>query len=287
MTIETAGTALSEGARILRPADAVTGGGRVRYTIATLVTDHDQYAAMLSSLRAGGFNDEDCEYLYIDNATANTACAYRGLNALLNEAVGEFVILCHQDIRLLTDQRGDLDRRLGELDRLDPEWALAGNAGGVAPGVLALRITDPHGADQNTGNLPQRVVSLDENFIVVRRTARVGFSRDLSGFHFYGADICLNAAIAGYTAYVIDFHLSHLSAGKKSAAFHRCEAAFRAKWERALSARWIQTTCALVRLSGNTTGQLAGRIATAPLARISRRLPKASGWRRAASESGA
>lgn len=284
MTSELAGTTPTAGPRIQRPAGAVTGNRGVRYTIATLVTDHAQYAAMRASLRAGGFGEEDCEYLYIDNSTANTACAYRGLNALLNEAGGVFVILCHQDIRLLEDQRADLDRRLAELDARDPDWALAGNAGGVAPGVLAIRITDPHGENQNTGSLPQRVVSLDENFIVVRRSARIGFSRDLEGFHFYGADICLNAAIAGYSAYVIDFHLAHLSAGHKSAAFARCEAAFRAKWERALSARWIQTTCALVRLSGTTTGQLAGRIAAAPLARISRRLPKAAGWRREARE---
>lgn len=216
--------------------------------------------------------EADCEYLYIDNSERNEADAYHGLNALLNAARGSHVILCHQDIRLLTDDRTMLERRLAELEAIDPSWALAGNAGGVSPGVLAIRITDPHGADQNTGNLPQRVVSLDENFIVVKHSARIGFSSDLEGFHLYGADICLNAEISGHSAYVIDFHLAHLSAGRKSAAFQICEDAFREKWCRALSPRWIQTTCTLVHLNAMPLGELASRWSASHVAGLTRRV---------------
>lgn len=263
---------------ISRPKGCNPGTGPLRYSIATLVNDLDQYEALQNSLALGGFGGGDCEYLFIDNTAVNQACAYSGLNALLNEARGQYVVLCHQDIRFLTDTRGDLDTRLIELDTLDPAWALAGNAGGVAPGRLAVRITDPHGANQHTGSLPARVASLDENFIVVKREARIGFSTDLTGFHFYGADICLHAGMAGYSAYVIDFHVAHLSAGNKSAAFDTMEEAFRSKWERALAPRWIQTTCSLVCLTGGPLGQIAGRIAQVPFAKISRRLPHASGW---------
>jgi hypothetical protein len=218
----------------------------VRFTIATLVTDHAQYSEMRASFQAGGFDAEHCEYLFIDNSQSNKACAYRGLNAMLNKARGDLVILAHQDVRLLSDDRQTLDQRLADLDARDPAWALAGNAGGMQPGQLAIRITDPHGADQHSATLPARVMSLDENFIVVRRTARFGFSRDLQGFHLYGADLCLNAAMAGYTAFVIDFHLAHLSAGTLSPSFHAALDAFRTKWSHALTPRWMQTTCALV-----------------------------------------
>ena len=114
---------------------------------------------------------------------------------------------------------------MSELSALDPNWGLAGNAGGVAPGELAIRIADPHGSDQNTHSFPVPVCSLDENFIVLRADARLAFSADLDGFHFYGTDICLLADVHGYRSYVIDFHLRHLSAGNKSASFHDCEAA--------------------------------------------------------------
>ncbi len=264
--------------RILRPETEAPVSAEPRYTIATLVSDRAQYAAMRETFCAGGFSDTDCEYLFVDNTGPVQTDAYRGLNALLNAAHAPIVILCHQDVRLLDDRRSNLDLRLKELHGSDPDWALAGNAGGVAPGNLALRITDPHGRNQRTGNFPQRVFSLDENFIIVRRDARLGFSRDLIGFHFYGADICLHAAQMGYSAYVIDFHLEHLSHGKKGTDFSAMEAAFRTKWERAMSPRWIQTTCSLIRLSGDPVGGFLGRIASKPFAKISRRLPGARGW---------
>jgi hypothetical protein len=261
---------------IEHPAESVAPafGAPVRYTLATLVTDHVQYNQMLQSFRSGGFDNEDCEYLFIDNSRQNKACAYRGLNLMLNAARGAFVILCHQDVRLLSDDRATLDARLTDLDTTDPTWALAGNAGGTAPGTLAIRITDPHGADQRTATLPARAMSLDENFIVVRREARFGFSRDLTGFHLYGADICLNAAMAGYSAFVIDFHLAHLSGGTLNQSFTDAAEAFRAKWSRALAPRWMQTTCTLLHLSGSHLGQLAGGLAEKPYAALQRQLAK-------------
>ncbi len=255
---------------------------RVRYTIATLITDPHQYIALLASFRAGGFTADDCEYLFIDNSSDNRACAYRGLDAMLTAARGGIVLLCHQDVRLLSDDRKTLDARLQDLAQSDPDWALAGNAGAMAPGSLALRITDPHGSNQHTGVLPARVISLDENFIAVRRAARIGFSRDLSGFHFYGADICLNAATAGYRAYVIDFHLAHLSAGTKSPSFYAAQQAFQTKWSNAFAPRWLQTTCALMRLSGDRLGQIAGRVTARPLASLHRRQAKLAGASRGA-----
>lgn len=252
----------------------------VRFTIATLVNDRAQYQAMLTSLCDGGFTLDDCEYLYIDNTQPDQIDAYRALNAMLSAARGRYVILCHQDVRLLTAGRSDLDQRLAELDAIDPSWALAGNAGAVAPGTLAIRITDPHGADRSIGHLPARVMSLDENFIVARAEARLAFSHDLAGFHFYGADICLIADILGWHAYVIDFHLAHLSAGNKGAAFAAMQSAFTAKWARALAPRWMQTTCSLIRLAGTPLGQLAGRLAEPPFRKLSRRLPGAAGWTR-------
>lgn len=259
------------------PTERPSHDGAPRFTIATLVSDMTQYAAMRASFAAHGFAD-GCEYLFIDNTGAAQTDAYRGLNLLLNAARAPHVILCHQDVRLIGDGIHDLDARLTALNGKDPNWALAGNAGGIAPGRLALRISDPHGRDVTVGELPARVDTLDENFIVVRRDARIGFSHDLKGFHFYGADICLHAALMGYSAYVVDFHLEHLSAGKKGSDFAGMQQAFQDKWTRALSVRWLQTTCALLRISGAPGGGLIGAIVGRHASKVTRRLPSARGW---------
>ncbi len=248
--------------------------GVPRYTIATLVNKPDQFAAMRETFSSGGFNAMNSEILYIDNSGPRQTGAYRGLNALINAARGRYVILCHQDVRLISDGIEKLDRCLADLDARDSVWALAGNAGGLAPGILAHRISDPHGADRNSGNLPQKVMSLDENFIVLKRGARIGCSADLEGFHFYGPDLCLNADVAGHTAWVIDFHLLHLSGGNKNDDFYRAEEAFRAKWSHALRPRWMQTTCTLLRLSGSGLDRASGRLAARPYAGLLRRLPR-------------
>jgi hypothetical protein len=250
----------------------------VRFSICTLVTSRAEYAEMLTSFRAGGFAEPSSEFLFIDNSIRNAFTAYDGLNRLLEAARGEFIVLCHQDLRLIEDGAERLSSLLARLNARDPSWAVAGNAGGTGAGRLAMRISDPHGDDRRIGDLPERVMSLDENFLVLKRSARIGFSRDLSGFHFYGADICLAADILGYSAYVIDFHLRHLSDGRISPAFYAARAAFRAKWSRALRPRWMQTTCGLIRLSGNRLGQVFGTAVQHYALKLALRLPNARGW---------
>ncbi len=249
---------------------------RPAYTIATLVNDDVQYAQFLASFRAGGFVEPAVEFL----AARGAASAYGGLNGLLGAARGDRIILCHQDVRLLADGRAELDQRLAELGQRDPNWALAGNAGGAGAGRFAIRISDPHAHDHHIGALPTPVISLDENFIVVRGETGLRFSRDLAGFHLYGADICLVADVLGYTAWVIDFHLLHLSPGRKDHTFVEAELRFRAKWGRALRPRWMQTTCTLMRLSGTAIGRKLGSATEAAARRIVRRLPSAIRWNR-------
>ena len=231
---------------------------KFKYSIGTLVTDLDQYGDCVRSFQAAGFGDDDCEFLYIDNTGENAHSAFDGLNRILNQAGGEFVILCHQDVVIDFDRRRDLDRCLSELEVLDKSWAVVGNAGGMKAGELAIRITDPHGDGQNSHEFPQRVFSLDENFIVLRRSARLAFSADLAGFHFYGADICLIADVLGYRCYVIDFHLRHLSGGNKSPSFYASRTALAEKYARAFRPRLVQTSCALVYLTGSPVGGRVG-----------------------------
>lgn len=231
--------------RFLRPDDSPL----YRFSICTLMTRPDQYAQMLRSYRAAGFGD-DCEYLCIDNSGGNVHDAFSGYNAFLVEARGAYVILTHQDIELCFDDRAVLEARLRELDAHDPAWGACGNAGGIAVGRLALRLTDPHGDDQRRGDLPQRVFSLDENFIVARRSANLCLSSDLSGYHMYGPDLCMMADVKGDRCYVIDFHVRHLSGGTLDSSFVTSADAFGRKYAHAFRSGWVQTTVTAVFLSG-------------------------------------
>src|SRR5690349_18849692 len=101
-----------------RQADQIKRGG-VRFSICTLVTDHDEYAEMVRSFRAGGFDGPDCEYLYLDNSKGNAFDGFQGNNVFLRNAAGDFIILCHQDVVLLNDGRASLESRLAQLDALE------------------------------------------------------------------------------------------------------------------------------------------------------------------------
>lgn len=232
-----------------RPADTLAKTA-TRFSICTLVTDPAEYAEMVASFRESGFDGPDCEYLYLDNSEGNAFDAFSGYNLFLTVASGDYIILCHQDILLIDARRAALELRLAELDALDSTWALCGNAGGGADGKLAVRITDPHGADRATGSFPARAAALDENFIVARRDANLALSHDLSGFHLYGADLCIIADMIGRTAYVIDFHLHHKSGGNIDARFYAARRNAIAKYRRAFRTRWIRTTCTTFLISG-------------------------------------
>jgi hypothetical protein len=262
--LASAGSALPGFARSAAQSEATQ---RPVFSICTLVTRPSEYAEMAASFVDRGFSPDDCEYLYLDNSGQNAFDAFRGYNLFLSNARGHYVILCHQDIVLHADGRADLERRLEELTALASDWALCGNAGGIGLGRRAIRITDPHGSDQAIGHFPVRATALDENFIVVRRDANLALSHDLSGYHFYGADLCIVADFLGRTAWVIDFHLTHKSHGPVDRHFYSMRQQVARKYRRALRPRWIVTTVTDFFVSGS---RIASRLLTSPVARLPR-----------------
>lgn len=217
----------------LRPASVPP-----RFSLCCMVTRQDEYAECLQSFAAGGFG-EDCEILTIDNSGENKADAYVALNEFLQTATAEFIVLHHQDILLLEHDRSYLEARLDELTKLDPQWAIASNAGRTSDGWPAISIAHPFSdRDVRGGPFPVRVCSVDENFIVVRRVSNLALSADLQGFHHYGVDLCTIADILGWRPYVIDFFLKHKSGGNFDHRYDESMAAIRAKYARALRPRW-------------------------------------------------
>jgi hypothetical protein len=229
------------------------------YSVCTLVTEPGQYRECLDHFRARGFTEPDCEFLFIDNTDGNTFDAYAGLNAFLARARGRYVILCHQDIQLSVHGRDRLDACIADMDRRDPAWAVLGSSGGLATGQLAIRITDPNVPVLPDHTFPARCISLDEAFVLVRAAANLSLSRDLSGFDLYGADLCLMADILGWTSWIIDFQLHHLSGGKTGSAFSQAREAMIRKYRRALRPRIMVTTCTTLPLTSSPVLGLLGR----------------------------
>lgn len=224
----------------LKLVERLSGPISPRFSLCCMVTRRDEYALCIDSLRQAGFDDRNSERLIVDNSKGNKADAYIGVNELLQAACGDYVIIHHQDILLLAGNgANELDRKLSELTLIDPKWGLCGNAGRTANGWPAICISHPfRQTDIRGGPFPTRVVSLDENFIVVRRRANLALSSDLQGFHHYGVDLCIIADILGWRSYVIDFFLRHNSGGTFDQIYEESLLAIEAKYNRALRPRW-------------------------------------------------
>jgi hypothetical protein len=218
--------------------------------IFTFVTDHDGYSQMRRTFEQAGFTRERAAFVDLHSAGGpGEPDPYRKITELVADLTEPFFILCHQDLRL--DRGHGIDELLSaiaELDERDDRWAVAGNAGGSRSLRVIRSVTDPHGGGSGD-SLPARVHSLDENFLVIRTGTGVGCSRELSGFHMYGTDLCLNALEQGRHAYVIDFSVRHLSSGTKDAAYASARDALVARWSPRFLARYVRTTVDVLFLS--------------------------------------
>ncbi len=220
------------------------------FSICTLVTNLSEYQDMLESFNNAGFSDINSDFIYIDNTQHNKYDAYEGVRKFLNFAKNKYIIICHQDILLKFDTYELLLQRIEEINKLDENWAVLGNAGHNNFNDFRLRITDPHGQNRFKGPLPARVYDLDENFIMIKNSAQLSISNNIGGFHFYATDLCIIADILGFSSYVIDFHLYHKSGGNCNASFFESKKRLIKKYTYAFRPRYMRTTCTKFFISG-------------------------------------
>ncbi|PDS26839.1 hypothetical protein B0A77_01085 [Flavobacterium branchiophilum] len=222
------------------------------FSICTLVTKNSEYLEMMHSFIAKGFTKDNSEFLKIDNTQGCTFDAYQGLNRFLQEAQGKYVILCHQDIILHDHDIQYLHQLIDEIDVKDKNWAILSNAGGINLKWIATHITQGNGRIITEKYLPLKVKTVDENFILVKNAANLSLSNNLSGFHFYGTDICLIADVLGFTSYVIGFNLIHKSNGKIDDSFYKSLKNIKQKYKFAFRNRFITTTFSRIYFSGTS-----------------------------------
>ncbi len=222
------------------------------FSIFTLVNDSAQYKQFIQSCEDAGFNHDNSEFCYLDNTKNNNHDGFSGLNRAIHAAKGRYIILAHQDIRLNFDGIEILKKRITDMENKNPHWGVLGNAGGNFDlGEKFIRISDPNNKNLSLGTFPTVVNSLDENFLVLKSSSLLAFSNDMQGFHFYGTDICQQAIFRGFSCYVIDFHILHLSSGNKDENYFESKQRFINNYRHKLSARFLRTTTTRLYLSGS------------------------------------
>ncbi len=229
-----------------------------KFSVCALVQSQDRFDRLIASFVRLGFTAATTEFLAADNRAGNQFDGYSWQGPLLAQARGRYVIFCHDDIELIDQGHDDLSALLDDLTARDPMWLLAGIAGGrFRPAthsrlMLTFHISDIYGQDRRRGAMPAQVETLDECFILMRHARPVLPSTDLSGFHFYGPDLCLQAELQGGSAWAIDFHLRHHGRGTKGESFADCRDRFIAKYARIFPGRSLHCTTGLVTLPAET-----------------------------------
>jgi hypothetical protein len=221
------------------------------FHIATLVTDPAAYGAMRASMGAVGYDEPGrCRFTPFDNSSGNRFEPFGILRALRDDGDEPFVVLCHQDLLFgPATSVTVLGDRLRALTERHPRWAVAGTAGVNRRGSLLMHLDEPSGSHR-VPRLPRRVDALDENLLVLRRSHCPVPSPGLSGFHFYGVDLCLNALRNGWTCHLIDFPVRHLSSGNPNQpAFHAARDAMTAVWRPRLSIGIVSSPAGHLRIS--------------------------------------
>ncbi len=222
-------------------------------SICSIVTDYEVYQLLRKYFENMGFNDSNSEFLLADNSNGNQFSAYEAVKIFLNDAVGKYVLIIHQDAFPI-DTYNNLISKIEKLECIDPNWGVVGNAGkkwnDLKKSYMSLVYNNTPGQHRFA---PVKVDSIDENVMIIKGGSGITVSRDLSGYHFYGFDITSVAARLGYSVYVIDFPWKHLSPGTIDESFLESRDAIQKKMAAYINRHSLQTTCTTLYWGKNNT----------------------------------
>jgi hypothetical protein len=196
--------------------------------------------------------------------------ATKAYNDAIDRSVNELIVFAHQDMIFPSSWLLDLEVTLALLRRTDPAWGVLGcygetrNHGGrgyvYSGGLDVLGRPFDH---------PAPVQTLDEIVLVLRKSSGLRYDENLPHFHFYGADICLEAAARGMNSYAISAFCIHNTQQYYvlPKEFYESYRYLKRKWRKNLP---IQTTC--VRITKFDIPVYGRRIREAYLRFIRRRI---------------
>jgi hypothetical protein len=173
----------------------------------------------------------------------NFSSATKAYNDAIDRAANDLIVFCHQDIVLPEAWLSQLQLSLDTLAMTDPNWGVLGSYGKSQDGRgWGYVYSSGRGVVGEPFDRPVVVQTLDEIVLILRKSSGLRFDDSLPHFHFYGADICLRAAIRGMKNYTISafcIHNTHQTLVLPK-EFYECCKHIKLVWSDFLP---IQTTC--------------------------------------------
>lgn len=180
---------------------------------------------------------EDIEWILINNINKQFRSAAAALNYGFKKATSDILIFLHQDIifhdcfkliyfQEIFYQYGDCIIGVAGVEYTDSEKdnRVISN---IHDGINGTHIYKCNINDM------KEVFTVDECFLATTRNVmkNVLFDEKL-GWHFYGADLCIQGACQGYKTYVIPIDLTHYSAGTIDLKYYKSLNIFVKKWKK-------------------------------------------------------
>lgn len=229
----------------------------MQISFVSCVNDFDVYKACVTASVLNQHEKVATELIPISNTSSSYPLAATALNRGLNDAKGNIVVFCHQDVIFPSCWLTKLVDQISIVERKYKNWGVLGTYGVALNGSYVGHVVDPRG-HRRQGSLPRIVQSLDEHCLIIRKDSGLHFDEGLGGFHFYGADLCLQAMVKGVPNFAIDACVKHLSRGKVDDSFYCLAEKLCDKWRhKKCPLAVIQTTCGVFRVKYGFKGKLA------------------------------
>ena len=183
----------------------IKASNRIELSFVTCVSDREQYEKnVVASLNNSDVKNFEIIPIYNDG---NKYSAAQALNIGIEKAKANIVVTCHQDVIFVKD----FTLRLIEKAVKYPNFGTLGIAGLTFDERTAGGVQFRNGYKFAT--YPEAEVKInDELLIALRKDSGLRFDEEtFKGFHFYGADLCLQAIDKGLKNYAVDCHAVHLS----------------------------------------------------------------------------
>jgi hypothetical protein len=198
------------------------------FSIITLINNKEQYLNFLTKLKHQRFTGS-FEIVALPNFNNEYSSCSEALNIGKDVATGAYCVYCHQDLEVPTNWLESIASHIRELDMAKTGFiGMAGvskssdSPSSNSEGACYLSdVTDSGRGFESFANVYRRIFgkrievqTLDELCIIGRRNIQLRFDETtFDHYHWYGADICLQALNVGLKNYAIDAECLHVSDG--------------------------------------------------------------------------